>query len=684
MRKNLTRQILLIVISTSLIYGGTAFGQNPYGDEPTKATKKTTPTKPAVKPPPKPAQISVEDLSNLNKAANVGNEFSRGEYKNFVVGFPIVQAKLTFNDISKNYDRASWFQQILSEHGCQTISFDKKETKTGSFLSRVTTWTVTSQIKGRSFVVEAIAKHYGGSLIQQPGSPTAPTDPALADVVALEMKNKDLELEVLRNSFEVDKLMVARSKVGALNFSEKNRIDAALKDLKERKIPAGKSAIAQNSGAISGKLVDLGVKAQESKNYNLAISLYGISGSKTDSTKYNTGTSYLGLKQYDSAINQFKTMSSSNGELAYNGIAEAQHGKGNDREALNSLYDVLSGFGNSKQELEALSKIDKWGYLKRADEFPEITGKLSQTYLNKGLLDASSNPDLASKDFSRAVDIRANGGNKKEASQAILSEYSATLTQNRQDLSTAKQSAGQRFDREREQARQNVYAWENAYNQAVSRARSEYDYDLTRKRREMNDAKRDLEDLLARPPSKGGSTDPYSGGGSSTDPYAKKPATGGGSTDPYSGGSSTDPYSKKSGSTTDPYAKKTGSSTDPYSGGSPGSNTDPYNGNAGGSTTDPYEVDRYNSNVEAARARVERLDREYRWLYANETSYVDQKVLSEANSLQDARSTYARYDPSRKDSYISNDSEVSRLNRAVSLADSNYRTVGQMAKAAGY
>jgi hypothetical protein len=62
------------------------------------------------------------------------------------------------------------------------------------------------------------------------------------------------------------------------------------------------------------------------------------------------------------------------------------------------------------------------------------------------------------------------------------------------------------------------------------------------------DYARRYEEWRNQPPSSG-NTDPYSGGGSNTDPYS-----GGSSTDPYSGGSSTDPYSGGTRRTTDPYS----------------------------------------------------------------------------------------------------------------------------------
>ena len=118
-------------------------------------------------------------------AVQTANTWATGDYASFLLVQPIIQATITFNDETKDSERTSWFQQILSEHGCKTLSIDKKQNQTGNIFNRKKWLTVTARIEGRGFVIRAIKEYYGGTLAKEPGQPQAPADATLKDIVAL-------------------------------------------------------------------------------------------------------------------------------------------------------------------------------------------------------------------------------------------------------------------------------------------------------------------------------------------------------------------------------------------------------------------------------------------------------------------------------------------------------------------
>jgi hypothetical protein len=677
MRKPNNNTLSCSLLAGTLLLAGVAHGQNPYGDD-QKVKKATTTSRTAATAAPVQTGITSEGLRTTVKQVETGNRYSRGQYRNYVLPIEIIQGTIVFTDDTKNYERISWFEQILSEHGCGTIKIDKKETKTGNILNRKKFMTVTAQVQGRGFVIKALKGYYGGTLAKEPAAPVAPNDASLQPIVALELENIKTEQSLLSMAFEVDRLIQQRQKLGAFDFSEKSRIDKALAELKDQKIPAAKAKLAAGHSDIVDKFIDLADRAMEKKDYQKALSLIEASGSTSEKAAYRTGTCYKNLAEYDKAIAKYQALTGSSyyGERVENDIADCYHLKGNDREALNALYRVLNGFHNTQEELAALARIDQWKLLNRAAEFPELAPKLSGIYIEKTFLDAAANRPLAVTDYKKAVDVLANGGNKAQASQQILQGYQNTAVQNQQSLSISKAEADKRFMLERERARGQVDAWRVSYDRSVTQARRDYDYELSDKRRQLNDAQRELDYLLRNRPANSGSgtgTDPYpDNSNSNTDPYSKKPTTGSSG----SSNSGTDPYGTSSTTT-----KKTG--TDPYAG---SGNTNPYpdSGN-----TNPYpdsgnSTSEYDQRVSSLRNKIDRLDRDYRWLYANQTAYVDEKTRSEAASLDAARRELTRYDLTKKDAYISNDSQVKRYAQLTADSSRKYQSLAGIAREAGY
>lgn len=661
----------LVAISTGYCPG--VWAQNPYDtDGAIQAPKKTTTT--TTSRTGVPATALGSTITDVQK----NNGYSTAQYAGYLVSHPIVQATIIFTDETKGYERISWFQQIVSEHGCKMIKLDKKEVVTGNIFNRKKTMTATAQIEGRGFVVKAIKGYYGGTLTGNPDAITANGDATLKDIVGLETQNQATELSILNYSFEIDRLIVERSKMGALDFSGKSRVDKALKDLRESKIPAAKAKLQANHDTIGRLFNDQVSKAMTAKDYGRAIDMIKASRNGSENSKYQLGNCHMGLGQYDQAIGYYKglTGSGSYGEKAELGLAGAYHAKGDDREALNAIYRTLGNFRNSPEELAALARIDDWKLLSKSAQYPELPEQISKVYVQKGLLNNQANHSTAVSDYKRAAEIKANGGSAAEASKTILGEYAAVKSQYASQLAQSKTAAETRFMMERERAKGSYDAWQRSHNSAVTKAKDDYYYEVQSKRRDLEEARRELDYLNRNPPKP-------ATGGSSTDPYSgsTKPTTGGSSTDPYSSGST------KPSSGTDPYSGKRTGGTDPYAGGSTGGSTgtDPYAGGNSGSTTgtDPYASE-YQTRLANARAKVTRLESQYNWLYYNETSYVDDKTSSERASLNAAKREYEKYDLSKKASYVAADSEVQKYAQLTASADQRFGTLKGLAKEAGY
>ncbi|MBF0498553.1 MAG: hypothetical protein HQM09_00335 [Candidatus Riflebacteria bacterium] len=677
MRKPIPTRIL----TASLVAGALALAvdvgaaSSPFDDK-TTVTKPKTAT--ANKAPATPKGISADELQAVQQAVAYTNQLAIGDYRGFLVSQPFVDGRITFTDGTKNYERFAWFSSIISEHYCYVKSDNSTETTTGSFMTKKKTKNVSMSIQGRGFVVKAIKNHYGGTLMSEPAQPVAPTDPALKPIVDKELANEQIEINILNLAFQVDDLIVQRNNLGVMDISQKNKIDKAIKDLKESKIPAAKNSLAANNDAIRAKFIELADADVANKNYEQAIALISASGVKSDRANLDLARSYQGLGQYDKAIDSYKTLTNSSSyEVAYNGMADCQHLKGDDRAALNSIYNITDHFTGTQEDLNALAKIDKWKLMSRTSEFPELPQKLSDAYVEKSILNAGKNKTQAVADYKTAVSSIAGNGSKSAASAQIVNDAISTHTKNQQWLDQSKMNADQRFMNERSTAQGNVNAWESSYTNAVAQAHSDYRYELSRKSQELDSARSELDYLMRNPPARPTSAP-------ATDPYANKPSS-----------SNTDPYSSKpSSSNTDPYGNSgnsgnSGSSnTDPYgnSGNSGSSNTNPYNNSGSTGGTDPYAdaMTDYNSRVSAARAHIDQLDNDYRWLYANETSYVNDRTSNEASSLQSARDELRRYDLSNKQAYINADSDVQQASSAESESRNRANTLSSLAKGAGY
>ncbi|MFZ2956747.1 MAG: hypothetical protein WA705_07660 [Candidatus Ozemobacteraceae bacterium] len=701
MRKSTTNRILTAsLMAGALVWAIDAQGQSPFDENKALEKPKTAASVAA----PASQGMSTADLQQLQLNVGASNRLAGGDYHGFLVAQPVIEGTITFADGTKDYQRYAWFKQILGEHYSPLLSESNKETTTGSFLNKKRTLNISARIRGRGFVVKAIKEYYGGTLAAEPGQPTAPTDPQFKGIVDKELANQQLELDILKWSFEVDKLLVERNGMGMLDLSGKSRVDKALADLKENRIPNAKNTLAANNDAIRTKFLDLADAAIAKKDYNQAIALIATSGDTSQKAKWSLAGSYQGLGQYDKAIEYYKA--SNNGDKAYNGIADCQHAKGSDRDALNTIYTVVNDFHGTPEELSALAKIEEWKLRDRTSEFPELPQKISGVYLEKGIQNSAKNRPQAVKDYSSAVDVLAAGGSKAAASTQIVNNANNANQINQQALFQSKMNADQRFMNERYAAQGQANAWQTSYTNAAYQAKIDYGYELSRKRKELESARQELDYLTrnppaARPPT---STDPYNGSSgttSGTDPYSSKPSTGGTtSTDPYSskpstsGNTSTDPYAKKpttgNTSSSDPYASKPSSgstsSTDPYA--KKASATDPYGNTGSTGGTDPYSGDNgqadYNARLSASRNNIDRLDNEYRWLYANEASWVDDRTRTEAASLLAARAQLARYDLSRKDAYINADSSVQQAAQRASQSNQRAQLLASLAREAGY
>lgn len=610
---------------------------------------------------------------------DLGNTYAGSDYKNFFLSQPVIQGTITFSDETKNYERLAWFQQILSEHGCQSLTLNKNETKTGGMFNKKKILSVSAKIKGRAFVVKAIKGHYGGS-VSDSGAVSSPmADSQLQGILEKEKDSQAAEEQILKYAFEIDDLIVARSKLGLFDLKEKSRIDKRMDELKGSLIPTAKNQVNGNTAAIRSSLLDLADRANQKGDFKRTITLMDAYGLRDDKSLWRVGNAYQGLKEYDKAIAQYKALtgSATMSEKAWNGIADCQHQQGKDAESLASLLKVLDGFHNTQEELDALAKIDQWKLMRLASSNPSLPGKVSSIYISKAMLNNGNAHPQAVKDYGKAVEVLANGGSKAEASRNILTEASNAQAANSQALDKARQAADQRFMLERERARGSVEAWEVSYDRAVENARKEYQRDLSAKRKALDEARRDLDYQLRNPPAGSGS-----GSSGNTDPYGGSSGSSG--TDPYAGTSS-----KKSGSGTDPYAgNSSGSTTDPYSGGSSGSNTDPYNGGSSNSNTDPYSSSGSSSDhqnrLDTLRRKVDKLDSEYRWLTSHKTDYIDEHTSSERRSLRDAEAAYAKYDLSRKPAYISSDASVRKYTQLTNESAAYARTLSGLAKEAGY
>lgn len=662
MRSQKRFYVPISLLSASLLLGGSAYAQT----SPFSGKKKVTIT-PATAPAMEERTSVSVDFTAVKRDVDLGNTYAGSDYKNFFLAQSVIQGTITFSDETKNYERFAWFQQVLSEHGCQTLSLNKSETKTGGLFNKKKILSVSAKIKGRAFVVKAIKGHYGGSVSDSTAVPTSMTDSQLLGILEKEKDSQAAEEQILQYAFEIDDLIAARSKLGLLDLKEKSRIDKRMEELKGSLIPAAKNQVNGNTAAIRNSLLELADRATQKGEFKRTIALMDAYGLRDDKSIWRYGNAYQGLKEYDKAIAQYKglTGSATMSEKAWNGIAECQHQQGKDADSLASLLKVLEGFHNTREELDALAKIDQWKLMRLASSDPSLPDKVSDIYISKAMLNNGNAHPQAVKDYGKAVDVRANGGSKAEASRNILAAASNVQAANSQALDRSRQAADQRFMLERERARGSVEAWQASYDRAVSNARSDYQSDLSAKRKALDEARRDLDYQLRNPPA--GSS---SGSSGSTDPYGDSSGSSG--TDPYSGTSS-----KKSGSSTDPYSDgSSGSNTDPYSGGSSNSNTDPYS--SSGSSSD------YQGRLDTLRSKVDRLDSEYRWLTSHKTDYIDEHTSSERRSLRDAEAAYAKYDLSRKPAYIGNDAAVQKYTKLTNESGAYLRTLSGLAKEAGY
>jgi len=441
-------------------------------------------------------------LPAITSDVEAGNKYAGSDYKNFFLAQPVIRGTITFSDATKNYERFAWFQQILSEHGCQTLSVNKTESKSGWWIFGKKTLSVSVNIEGRTFVVTAVKGHYGGSASDTGTIPSLTTDSAFQNILTKEKETQAAEEQILKYAFEIDDLIVARSKLGFFSSSKKGDIDRRMSELKDRLIPATKDQVNTNTDTIHRDLFDLARQANQKGDYNRTIALLEVSGVQNDETRWLLASAYRGLGDYDKAIEQYSVLAKTPAmaEKAWLGIAECQHLQGKPVDTLASLFKVLEDFHNGVEENDALSKIDQWELIKANAGDPSVPKKVSDIYLTKAVVENGSAHSQAVVDYKKAVEILANDGNKAEASKNILAEASKAQMTNSQELDRAKEAAGQRFVLERDQAARKLVDCQTKYNLAVANSGEDYRRELSDKYNELREAEDDLDYLEDNPP----------------------------------------------------------------------------------------------------------------------------------------------------------------------------------------
>ncbi|MBF0407163.1 MAG: hypothetical protein HQM10_07410 [Candidatus Riflebacteria bacterium] len=668
------RRLYVIVLASVVLLGGLPINAapSPFEENNTKinlnqqvsATSGTTQD---------PNAISPQSVDQLLVQVSAGNALS-GQYGgNHVIKHAIIKGSVFLKDeTGGDYERVRLIDRIFSQHGCKLTKQQKNPKESGNFFNKKRWMEATYEFEGKDYVVTAIIGYYSGKKLADVSPESIPTEPDLAEAVALEKRAAEDEKAILAWEFELDKLIVELPQKGAFDFSGKNRIKARMEEINNTLIPNKMSAIAQAKQQAVSKLNALAVSYQNKGDYAQALAYYKLQGINDNATRINAGDCYQALQSYDSAIAMYSAVSPQT-ETSVLKVADCRHAQGKDAEAAAKLMEVLQSFNNSTEEQAALRKIDEWGILTSQ---PALAPQISDIYLRKAFINAgnTSAAAAAAADYKRACELKA-AGNGAEGSRQIVAGYQAAVNKDNQDINNARIAADSRFNRERENARISLVSAERNYDNAMIRARVQYNEEVRSVESRLSSARSRLSYLQSHPPvtppSTGG-TDPYGGstkpstGGSSTDPYggSTKPSTGGSSTDPYGGSSKP----SNSGSSTDPY----NAGTDPYSG---SSGTDPYSGGTGGS---------YEYQLSQARAEVSRLERELSSLRYDQAGYIARRTAIEGAALQNAQSNYRRYDLSKKDAYIENDSAVSAARSNLASHQRALSTTQRLAAANGF
>ncbi|MBF0545800.1 MAG: tetratricopeptide repeat protein [Candidatus Riflebacteria bacterium] len=591
-----------------------------------------------------------------------GNAYAGAYGENHLIKNGIVKVRINLKDeTGGEYKRASLLAQILSEHGCKITTQQVGEKQTGNIFNRKKWMEASYDFEAKDYVADKLVPYYAGQKLGDVSPASIPNAPELADAVAVEKHCIEDEKAVIDLELELDKLYISLSKRGTFDLSGKKADKARIDEIINNLIPAKKSAIASERQDVDKKLADLASSYQKKGDYNQALAYYKLHGINDNTSRQNAGDCYKALKSYDSAISMYKSINPIT-EAASLNIADCQHAKGNDQDAVKSLFDVLGNFHNSPEELSALQKFDDWKIVDRSSEFPNVAPQLGDVYLSKSFLNANSPSSVgtAAQDYKKGCGLKA-AGNAAAGSQQLIAGYQAAVDKGNQDLSSARQQASNRFLQEREMQRQNLVRAETNYNLALTSAAVAYTNDLNAAAYRLRRAQERLTYLQSLPPTTSGGTDPYS-----------RPTSGG--TDPYSGSSSshgsTDPYSGTSSShgSTDPYAPSHSSSTDPYS----------QSSNYG---TDPY--DSYNS-VSDAQAAVYQFQNDYNYLAYHQAAYVATRVAPELLIYTTAQANYRNYDLSRQTAYVENDPTVLQIKNVIANNQKCLATSKQLATANGF
>ncbi|MBI3037598.1 tetratricopeptide repeat protein [bacterium] len=630
-------------------------GQTPFDSDSTVSAnlKKT-------KSPGSDSQISPSEIDNL-RTQSQQNQYS-GEFGTKLLSPRVLRGNVKFTDDTKSVVRVPHFEKILGSHGCKVIQINKVKDKTkGGFLGigKRAFLNVSASLEGKDFVIQKLVRHYGGSVGNEISKGSSTEGAEFSELVSAEQQSVKAEVAILEMELEIDKLLVEFNNQGTLSIGKKNEINKKIEGLRNS-IVTKKSEIAGIQSSVQQGLFDLGVSALNANDFEKAISLFSFSGKEDNSMKFNMGLAYKGLKNYETAINYFSSINPTNNGILLN-IAESQHLSGKSWDAIDSLLKILSVFQNSKEQVEALNKLDEWKYL-QSSEFPGLPEKASKIYVEKAIIEGSTD------DYKRGVSLKTNVESLQDASNKIVGEFQSKYSISQNDLAAARRKSSERFNAERSAAIANLQNSRREYDDAFLRAESEYRYELDSLDSKLRRARLKLADLESE--------------------YAKQRPSG--NTDPYGGGSSgssTDPYgSKKPNSSTDPYAKKpsTSGTTDPYGGGSSGSGTDPYGGT--NTPTDPYSSGGgvTQADLDSARANVENLERSYRRFISEKDRFISERTSSAASKVKLAQENYQRYDPSKQNQYVEGSQDVVHQKAVVQVNKQRLTKVQGLARSSGY
>ncbi len=314
------------------------------------------------------------------------------------------------------------------------------------------------------------------------------------DIEKIEKQLIQKETELLDPELRLDKLIVERAKLdgmgGWFQGSKKKELERQMAEC-QTKIDGISGQMKALQGQVQEMVYAVAYSYEQKGNFQKAIEYYLKVERQDDKVITRIASCYKAMKEYEQAIQWFLKLSQTDANLLE--VVDCYKLDGRMKEAIYWLFKILEPFQANPAETTALQLIETYDYPAKKTDYPDFNLRLSDIYLRKATLNYPQNMVQSKADYSKAVELIAQGTDPKTASFAIMTRYQKQLDAALDMLDQQKEAAERNYENMLREARSAIEDAEHRLRRAEREAEDDYRRRLEYAQREIQQAERELQ-----------------------------------------------------------------------------------------------------------------------------------------------------------------------------------------------